>query len=202
MIGDHFLDAEVLWPKALSKCSAQRVKATKHPWENHNSGQRAGTAVLRDGTANIGQWHHWKLSEEKPGLCHLWDFHLCIPSPQLFRQNKEDEHFPTSDRLKRSRAFFHTRSSPQASELLGGRASLFCWERRRPFMAGTQKTNTRQETDPTGNTNCVREMVRVAVPGHRLRYCLHSHSNINVKYRFISKLTLFYLKNGRGKKCF
>lgn len=69
-------------------------------------------------------------------------------------------------------------------------------------MAGTQKTNTRQEIDPTGNTNCLREMARVAVPGHSIRYCSHSHSNISVKFRFISKLTLFYLKNGRGKKCF
>lgn len=46
-IGDHFLDAEVLWPRALSKYSAQRVKATKHTWESHNSGQPAVTAVLR-----------------------------------------------------------------------------------------------------------------------------------------------------------
>lgn len=52
-IREHFLDAEVLWPRALSKCPAQRVKATKHTGERHNSGQPAVTAVLRDGTANI-----------------------------------------------------------------------------------------------------------------------------------------------------
>lgn len=125
MTGDHFLDAEVLWPKALSKCSAQRGKATKHPWESHNSGQRAGTAVLRDGTANIGQWHHWKLSEEKPGLCHLWDLHLCIPSPQLFRQNKNNRALSDIRQTEEKPSFLsHTLSSTGFRTSLGKSLSL------------------------------------------------------------------------------
>lgn len=122
MIGDYFLDADVLWPKALSKCSAQQVKATKHPWESHNSGQGAGTAVLRDGTANTAQWHHWKLSKEKPGPCHLWDFHLWILSPHCSGRARTTSAFRHQTDWREARAFFYTHSSPQASELLGEEA--------------------------------------------------------------------------------
>lgn len=119
-IGDHFLDAEVLWPRALSKCSAQRVKATKHTWESHNSGQPAVTAVLRwDCKHRSLAPLEAKRGEARPlpsvGLPSLNSKSPAVQAEQ--GQHRTTEHFPTSD-WREARAFFPTRSPPQASELL------------------------------------------------------------------------------------